>query len=175
MLFDEVRSRSFTVIRCFIITLHDDCTTEYEGADFPPTDCQPETRPRVVRRLRFSLGRVRRSRSTNRPHGVLLRLWPRSLIRLGAVGVLTPEQARDKGHRHLADATNGIDPHAARKTRKARDFETFIREEYGPWFKAHRRTGGMTVNYPLSRFPDLEERTVPDINAWLVEKWARNA
>lgn len=92
-------------------------------------------------------------------------------IRLGAVGVLTPEQARDKAVKILADAIDGIDPHAARKARKAHDFETFIREEYGPWFKAHRRTGGMTVNYLLSRFPDLKNKRLPDINAWMVEKW----
>lgn len=95
-------------------------------------------------------------------------------IRLGAVGVLTPEQARDKAIKILADSIDGIDPHAARKARKARDFETFIREEYGPWFKAHRRTGGMTVNYLLSRFPDLKSKRLPDINAWLVEKWRAN-
>ena len=92
-------------------------------------------------------------------------------IRLGAVGVLTPEQARDKAIKVLADAANGIDPHAARKARKAHDFETFIREEYGPWFQAHRRTGKMTVNYLLSRFPDLKSKRLSDINAWLMEKW----
>lgn len=94
-------------------------------------------------------------------------LW----LRLGAVGVLTPEQARDKAISVLADVTNGIDPQTERRARKAHTFESFIVEEYGPWFKAHRRTGGMTVGYLLSRFPDLKAKRLPDINAWLVEKW----
>ena len=92
-------------------------------------------------------------------------------IKLGAVGVLTPEQARDKAVGILADATNGIDPQAERKARKAHTLESFIVEDYGPWFRAHRRTGGMTVQYLLSRFPDLKSKRLPDINAWLVEKW----
>ena len=95
-------------------------------------------------------------------------------ITIGPASKLTPAQARDKAREILASVELGSDPQAERKARKARDFETFIREEYGPWFKAHRRTGGMTVNYLLSRFPDLKNKRLPDINAWLVEKWRAN-
>lgn len=92
-------------------------------------------------------------------------------ITIGPASKLTPTQARDKAREILASVELGGNPQAERKARKAHDFETFIREEYGPWFKAHRRTGGMTVNYLLSRFPDLKSKRLPDINAWLVEKW----
>jgi len=92
-------------------------------------------------------------------------------ITIGGAVKLTSTQARDKAREILAAVELGADPQAERKARKAHTLETFILEEYGPWFKAHRRTGGMTVNYLLSRFPDLKTKRLPDINAWLVEKW----
>lgn len=92
-------------------------------------------------------------------------------LTIGPTSKLTPTQARDKAREILASVELGADPQAERRARKAHTFETFIVEDYGPWFKSHRRTGGMTVGYLLSRFPDLKTKRLPDINAWLVEKW----
>lgn len=92
-------------------------------------------------------------------------------VKLGTPAVLTPEQARDKAREILADVQLGADPMAARKAAKAHTFEQYIREVYGPWFEAHRRTGKMTVGYLLSRFPDLADKRLADITAWQVEKW----
>jgi integrase len=92
-------------------------------------------------------------------------------ITIGDAAKLTPTQARDKAKEILAAVELGTDPQAERRRAKAHTLESFIREEYGPWFRANRRTGGMTVNYLLSRFPDLKAKRLPDINAWLVEKW----
>lgn len=92
-------------------------------------------------------------------------------ITIGSASKLTPTQARDKAREILAAVELGADPQAERKARKAHTLESFITEDYGPWFKANRRTGGMTVHYLLSRFPDLKHKRLSDINAWLVEKW----
>ena len=60
---------------------------------------------------------------------------------------------------------------AARRAAKARTFESYVRELYGPWFEAHRKTGSMTVRYLLSRVPELKAKHLSEITAWHVEKW----
>ena len=92
-------------------------------------------------------------------------------LTIGPTSKLTPTQARDKAREILASVELGADPQAERKARKTHTFETFIRDDYGPWFQSPRRTGGMTVHYLLSRFPELKTKRLADINAWLVEKW----
>lgn len=130
---------------------------------------QPQTRPYEVRddRLPGFLVRVQ-------PSGVMTyyaQYARGKRMALGNTSVITPAQARDKAREILADAQLGGDPATARKAAKAQTFEQYIREVYGPWFEAHRRTGKMTIGYLLSRFPELANKRLADITAWQVEKW----
>lgn len=130
---------------------------------------QPKERPYEIRDSRLAGFLLRVQPSGERIYVCQYARGKR--ITIGPAGKLTPTQARDKAREILAAVELGADPQAERKARKAHTLESFIVEEYGPWFKAHRRTGGMTVNYLLSRFPDLKNKRLPDLNAWLVEKW----
>jgi integrase len=47
----------------------------------------------------------------------------------------------------------------------------FLEEEYAPWVKANRKSGGATVKRLKSCFAWLEDRQMADIDSRVIEKW----
>ncbi len=91
---------------------------------------------------------------------------------LGSVDVLTPMQARARAKEVLRDAASGVDPMAAKRAAKAHTLQSFIREVYGPWAKAHLKTGAAIVARLNACFDaDLGAKKLTEVTGWLVEKW----
>ena len=90
---------------------------------------------------------------------------------LGKVGVITPDQARDKAKELLGDVVRGIDPAAAKKSAKAHNFGAYIANEYGPWVETHRKDGKATLARLKACFGEFDNKKLTDITSWIVEKW----
>ncbi len=99
---------------------------------------------------------------------------------IGRFGELTPEQAREIAGRKLAEVKLGQDPAAEKQAVRAeaerKQYATlggFLDLKYAPWVKAHRKTGDGLVARITSCFADFLLRELPDINAWVIEKWRK--
>jgi len=115
--------------------------------------------------------------------GLILRVQPSGVMayyveyargkrmNLGRADAVTPAQAREAAKRVLAEAYKGGDPMAVRRKERAYTFSSFISEVYAPWAEATIRTPRKTVGRLLGNFPDLQDKKLPEINPWLVEKW----
>jgi integrase len=91
---------------------------------------------------------------------------------LGRVSDLTPIEARAEAKKVLGEAAKGNDPGAARKKAKAATLNQYLEDVYGPWLKAHLRSGDKTLAMIKARFGDeLGGVKLPNITPWLVEKW----
>ena len=91
---------------------------------------------------------------------------------IGRVGVLTPAQARDKARGMLADATLGNDPRDEMKGSGAYTLNSYVTNRYGPWLIVERKTGEDILARLKACFgKDFGKKNLPDINAWIVEKW----
>lgn len=97
-------------------------------------------------------------------------------ITLGAVGMLTPAQARDKALAILSDAANGIYPTEQKKATDKITIKTFIEDYYEPWFLAHRKSGKKTIDHidrcftkPFGDMP-LNELTPSFIDSWRTKR-----
>jgi integrase len=91
---------------------------------------------------------------------------------IGQHPVFTPAQARDKAKDILASVTKGEDPMTAKKTVREQTFDSFLTEVYGPWVQTHRKTGKATMERLEACFKkDFGKKPLPDITAWIVEKW----
>jgi hypothetical protein len=62
-------------------------------------------------------------------------------LSIGAVGVFTSAEARDKAREILGDVAKGIDPTQDKGWHKGLTLREFIENEYNPWFNAHRKSG----------------------------------
>jgi integrase len=117
------------------------------------------------------------------PKGFLLRVQPTGVmtyyaeyrrgkrLRIGGADKLAPSQARARAKKVLAEVTLGGDPQAAAHEAKAHTLRSFLDEVYEPWAKANIRTPKNTLLRLRSNFPDLQNKKLHEINAWLVEKW----
>ena len=65
----------------------------------------------------------------------------------------------------------GADPAEARREAKAHTFRSFLDEVYEPWAKANIRTTKNTLLRLRANFPDLQNKKLGEINAWVAEKW----
>ena len=99
-------------------------------------------------------------------------------FKIGAVGDITPMQARDIAEKKSAQVASGKDIQADRKQArveggKAR-FQTlkgFIDGKYEPWVTEHRKNHKETLARIRRNFGFLNDKTLTDINAWVIEKW----
>jgi integrase len=115
--------------------------------------------------------------------GFLLRVQPTGVMtyyaeygrgkrhRVGPADALALAQARERASVVLAEAALGADPAEARREARAHTFRSFLDEVYEPWAKANIRTTKNTLLRLRSNFPDLQNRKLGELNAWLVEKW----
>lgn len=93
-------------------------------------------------------------------------------ITVGQHPVFSPAQARDEAKNILASVAKGEDPTAARKSVKEHTFASYLEEVYGPWVQTHRKTGAATLDRLKACFEkDLGKKPLPDVTAWVVEKW----
>ena len=90
---------------------------------------------------------------------------------IGPADALAPSQAREKARRILAGVALGADPAEARREAKAHTFRSFLDEVYEPWAKANLRTTKSTLLRLRANFPDLQNKKLGEINAWVAEKW----
>jgi integrase len=114
--------------------------------------------------------------------GFLLRIQPTGIMtyyaqygrgkrhRIGPADALAPSKALERARAVLAGATLGNDPAAARREAKAHTLRSFLDEVYEPWAKANIRTPKNTLGRLRANFPDLQDKKLADINAWVVEK-----
>ncbi len=115
--------------------------------------------------------------------GFLLRVQPTGVMtyyaeygrgkrhRVGPADALAPSQAREEAKRVLAGVALGDDPAAAQREAKAHTLRSFLDEVYEPWAKANIRTPKNTLGRLRANFPDLQNKKLGEINAWVVEKW----
>jgi integrase len=129
---------------------------------------KPEAKPYEVRDPRLK--------------GFLLRVQPTGVMtyyaeygrgkrhRVGPADALAPSQAREEAKRVLAGVALGDDPAAAQREAKAHTLRSFLDEVYEPWAKANIRTPKNTLGRLRANFPDLQNKKLADISAWVVEK-----
>jgi integrase len=129
----------------------------------------PKDRPYEVRdvRLKGFLLRVQPSGSTT----FYVEYGRGKRKRLGSGTALAPSQARERAKEVLAEVALGGDPMAAQREAKAHIFGSFLTEVYEPWARANIRTTKNTLGRLRANFPELQDKKLADINAWLVEKW----
>ena len=89
----------------------------------------------------------------------------------GPADALAPSQAREEARRVLAGVALGDDPAEAQREAKAHTLRSFLDEVYEPWAKANIRTPKNTLGRLRANFPDLQNKKLGEINAWVVEKW----
>jgi integrase len=95
----------------------------------------------------------------------------RTTVTIGRTSVLTVAQARDEARIILGECAQGLDPARQRQQAKVHCLETFIQERYAPWALAHRRSAQRTLDRLKGCFPEFMKKPMPEISAWLVEKW----
>lgn len=115
--------------------------------------------------------------------GLLLRVQPSGLrafivewgrgkrTTLGRFPVMTLTAARTQAITVLADAATNGTPAIAKPRGKVVTLGDLITKEYGPWVKANRKDGEATVARLESTFGEYLTKPLPDVNAWIVEKW----
>jgi len=98
--------------------------------------------------------------------------------KIGLVGNLTPAQARDIAEKKAAEVASGKDIQIDRKEKRAKGesdrFNTlggFIEHKYSPWVQQHLKGSEKTLNRIKLHFDFLYERSLSDVNAWVIEKW----
>ena len=114
-------------------------------------------------------GFVLRLRESGR-HSYRVQLGRGKWLHLGRISDLTPAEAREQAQAALGDKAKGIDVVARRKREKVANLRDYVRDIYGPWITAHRKTGRAAVR-TLDRFTDLSGTKLGDITAWQIEKW----
>jgi integrase len=97
---------------------------------------------------------------------------------IGAVGTLSPRQARDIAEDVAGKVRKGIDVQAEKKAKRAlgaiekdQIWGVFLEQQYKPWVLEHRRQGIETVRRLETNFGDLKKKPFADLNNWILEKW----
>jgi integrase len=99
---------------------------------------------------------------------------------IGAVDVLTPHEAREQARGLLGDVakdrSNGRDPIAERKRRRAAArptllFKTFLADHYKPWKLERHKRGAETAQRLKTVFADFADVNLSELTAWRFEKW----
>ena len=92
-------------------------------------------------------------------------------VKLGRVGHLTLQQARDEARKALGQVAQGIDPAKERKRSRLMTLRAFVEGDYSNWAKANHRRGERTVKYLISTFEEFNDTRLDEVTAWKVEKW----
>jgi integrase len=93
-------------------------------------------------------------------------------VTIGRADALTPVQARELAKGVLGDVAHGKDPQTERRKRRTANVRAFIKEQYAPWAKANRKTGGQTVTRILAAFPDsILKRPMGELTGFQLEQW----
>jgi integrase len=98
---------------------------------------------------------------------------------IGSVDVLTPHEAREQARGLLGDVakdkTNGRDPIAERKKRKAQrttpTLKVFLADHYEPWALEHHKRGKETAQRLRAVFADFLTVKLSALTPWTFEKW----
>jgi integrase len=106
----------------------------------------------------------------------------RARYRIGKHGSVSPARARDEAQSLSARVIAGDDVQALKKqervTAEAARSQTlsgFLEHRYGPWVLTQRKTGDATLKRIESTFAHLLQRSLIEINAWVIEKWRSEA
>lgn len=100
--------------------------------------------------------------------------WGRGQERIiGDFPVMTLDAARDAAKRELAEVAQHGAPLAtiSGKKSKASNLGDFIRNDYGPWVEAERRSGKMTAERILAAFANLLNVPLADLSIAQLDKW----
>jgi integrase len=89
---------------------------------------------------------------------------------IGSADRFSPAQAREEAKKILAKSSLGQDPRQDKKRAKAKTFEDYIDNIYGPWIEGHRKMSTEAIAR-IKRFDDLLKKKLHEITAWQVEKW----
>ncbi|MCF8467252.1 MAG: site-specific integrase [Sneathiella sp.] len=92
-------------------------------------------------------------------------------IALGRADVLKPSDAREVAKKILGDAMRGIDPMAAKRAEKSHTLETFLKEEYEPWARAHLRSADATVKRIKVSFSKYQTTKLHEFEPRSIERW----
>jgi len=102
----------------------------------------------------------------------------RQRYRIGAVGSLTPAQARDIAEELAGHGAHGIDIHAQKKATRieaekarVRILRGFLEYKYRPWVLAERKTGDDTLQRIQYNFRNLLDKPLGELTHWVAEKW----
>lgn len=95
-----------------------------------------------------------------------------SRVTLGAVGLLTVVQARQKAMRVLSDFAQGVNPKEKKvKQEITPTLNTFLASEYGPWVKSHNVSGEEAIRSIRRHFSHLLDRPLDQIKAQDIDRW----
>jgi integrase len=94
---------------------------------------------------------------------------------IGKAEVIKPDDARETARQTLADYSKGVDPNETKNASANQDLSSFLDNEYGPWVKAHRKSGEATVNRLNACFKiPLGEKRLDEINPLAIDTWRTN-
>jgi integrase len=99
----------------------------------------------------------------------------RNRLSLGRHPTVTPAQARDHARQTLASVVKGEDPASAARPEKSHTLESYLKNDYGPWVKAHRKTGDATVDRIKASFPKLQSQSLAEFSPQQIDKWRTKA
>jgi integrase len=102
---------------------------------------------------------------------------PPQRLTIGSATVISPQDARDKSRKHLADATRGTDPGAAKRQARTAvlTFEWFIDEEFYPNHLKRLRTGEAAKKRIKDAFKDFLDLPLDKIDEKRIAKWKAGA
>src|SRR5215208_4666808 len=102
----------------------------------------------------------------------------RQRYRIGAVGNLTPAQARDIAEELSGQVAHGINIHTQKKATRIEAEKTrvrvlrgFLEHKYRPWVLSERKTGDEMLQRIQYNFRDLLDKPLGEIRHWMAEKW----
>jgi integrase len=91
---------------------------------------------------------------------------------IGRATVFSPDQARDRAKKILGQVADGVDPVKARRLAKTATLSAFLKDEYGPWFEANRKSGKPILKRLKYCFEtDFGSTRLHEVSPLLVDKW----
>ncbi|MFA6303233.1 MAG: site-specific integrase [Legionella sp.] len=92
-------------------------------------------------------------------------------IKIGAVGVMTPSQAREKAVEILNNVHNGIEPQSKKRVNKPTKLEEFIENEYKSWILSHHKRAKKTIATLYRCFNKLFSKQLSEITPSIIDQW----
>lgn len=99
--------------------------------------------------------------------------WTRGRrMTIGRTNVYSLDQARQRAKKILGQAADGKDPLKARRLEKTATLSAFLKDEYGPWFEANRKSGKPILKRLKHCFEgDFGTTRLHAISPLLIDKW----